>query len=153
MGEPSEGEILASELFMELASELRCSILISVTRSPAKLSYLAREFDATVQGIHRNVNRLMDAGLVRRREDGEVHSTEYSRLITRQIPYFIFMRKYEKFFESHTLGDILEKFVQRAEALKKCEFMRSVAAVIERLKKLELDNKKAVDNKGLAGLV
>ncbi len=63
MHEPLEGEILAAELFMELASDLRSSILISVSRNPAKLSYLAREFDATVQDIHRNVNRLMVAGL------------------------------------------------------------------------------------------
>ncbi|MDQ4101220.1 MAG: DUF1724 domain-containing protein [Thermoproteota archaeon] len=115
---------------------------MSVSRNPAKLSYLTREFDATVQDIHRNVNRLMEAGLVRRREDGKVHSTEYGRLITKQIPYFSFMRKNEKFFESHTLGDMPEKFVQRVGALQKCEIVRSVAAVMERLKKIESGTKK-----------
>jgi predicted transcriptional regulator len=77
--DPSEGEIPASELFLELASELRCSILISVSRNPSKLSYLARELGSTVQDIHRNVNRLMVAGLVRR-EDGKIHLTEYGGL-------------------------------------------------------------------------
>jgi predicted transcriptional regulator len=139
--DPSQGEIPASELFLELASELRCSILISVSRNPSKLSYLARELDSTVQDIHRNVNRLMVAGLVRR-EDGKIHLTEYGRLVTKQIAYFIFMKKHEKFFESHTLGDIPEKFLQRVGALQKCEFVRSVAAVMERLKKLESDSKK-----------
>jgi predicted transcriptional regulator len=139
--DPSQGEIPASELFLELASELRCSILISVSRNPSKLSYLARELDSTVQDIHRNVNRLMVAGLVRR-EDGKIHLTEYGRLVTKQIAYFIFMKKHEKFFESHTLGDIPEKFLQRVGALQKCEFVRSVAAVMERLKKLESGTKK-----------
>jgi len=138
----SHGEILAAELFMELASELRCSILMSVSRNPAKLSYLARELDATVQDIHRNVNRLMDAGLVSRRgEDGKIHLTEYGRLVTKQIPYFNFMKKYEKFFEEHTPGDIPEKFLQRIGALQECEFVRSVSAVMERLKKLESGTK------------
>ncbi len=137
----SDGDILASELFMELASELRCSILLSVSKKPAKLSSLARELDATVQDVHRNVNRLMATGLVRR-EDGSLHLTEYGRIVTKQIPYFIFMKKYGKFFEEHMLGDMPEKFLQRIGALQSCELVRSVAAVMERLKKLESGTKK-----------
>jgi predicted transcriptional regulator len=142
MRDPSEGgEILASELFMELASELRCSILMSVSKKPAKLSSLARELDSTVQDIHRNVNRLTDTGLTRR-EDGSLHLTEYGRIVTKQIPYFIFMKKHANFFESHTLGDIPEKFLQRIGALQNCELVHSVTAVMERLKKLESGTKK-----------
>ena len=142
MDAPSEKEILASELFTELSSELRCSVLMSVGRKPAKLSYLARELDTTVQDIHRNVNRLMVAGLVRRSEDGKIHLTEYGRLVTKQIPYFIFVKKHEKFFGSHTLGDIPEKLIQRVGALQNCEFVGSVTASIEKLKKLESGTKK-----------
>jgi predicted transcriptional regulator len=139
----SEGEILASELFMELASELRCSILMSVSRKPAKLSSLARELDSSVQDVYRNVNRLTDIGLVKR-EDGKIYLTEYGRIVTKQIPYFIFMKKHRKFFEEHTLGDIHEKFLQRIGALQSCELVCSVAAVMERLKKLEFDAKKSL---------
>ena len=49
------------------------------------------------------------------------------------------MKKHRKFFEEHTLGDIPEKFLQRIGALQDCELVRSVAAVMERLKKLEYD--------------
>jgi predicted transcriptional regulator len=139
---PSDEEKLASELFMELASELRCSILMSVSKNPAKLSYLSRQLDATVQDIHRNVNRLMGGGLVRKREDGKIHLTEYGRLVTKQIAYFTFIKKHEKFFESHILGDIPQKFVQRVGALQNCEFVSSVTVVMERLKKLESGTKK-----------
>jgi predicted transcriptional regulator len=132
---------LASDLFMELASELRCSILMSVSRKPAKLSLLARELDTSVQDVHRNVNRLMDTGLVRK-EDGAVHLTEYGRIVTKQIPYFIFIKEHGEFFGEHMLGDMPEKFVQRIGALQSCEFVRSVAAVMERLKKLESGTKK-----------
>jgi predicted transcriptional regulator len=140
--DPSEGgEILASDLFMELASELRCSILMSVSRKPAKLSSLARELDTSVQDVHRNVNRLTDTGLTRR-EDGSLHLTEYGRIVTKQIPYFIFMKKHGEFFQEHTFGYMPEKFLQRIGALQNCEFVRSVAAVMERLKKLESGTKK-----------
>ena len=141
MHDSSEGEILASDLFMELASELRCSILMSVRRKPAKLSSLARELNTSVQDVYRNVNRLTDIGLVKR-ENSEIHLTQYGRLVTKQIPYFIFMKKHVKFFESHTLGDIPEKFMQRIGALEKCELVSSVAVVMERLKKLESGTKK-----------
>ena len=40
----------------------------------------------------------MAAGLVRK-EDGEIHMTGYGRIVTKQIVYFIFMKKHEKFFE------------------------------------------------------
>ena len=52
------------------------------------------------------------------------------------------MKKQEKFFEEHTLGDIPEKFLQRIGALQSCELVISVAAVMERLKRLESDAKK-----------
>jgi predicted transcriptional regulator len=126
---------------MELASVLRCSILMLVSRKPTKLSSLARELDSTVQDVHRNVNRLMAAGLVSR-EDGEIHVTEYGRIVTKQIPYFIFMKKHRKYFEEHMLGDIPEKFLQRIGVLEKCELVIIVAAVMERLKKLESNAKK-----------
>lgn len=131
------GHALAADLFTELASDLRCSILMSLSDKPAKLSSLAREFDTTVQDVHRNANRLMEAGLVRKNEDGAMHLTEYGRLVVRQVPYFTFMKKHAKFFAEHTLNDIPEKFVQRIGSLQDCELVRSVAAVMEKLKKLE----------------
>ena len=60
-------------------------------KKPAKLSSLARELDTTVQDVHRNVNRLMTTGLVRKK-DGSLHLTEYGRIVTNQILYFIFMK-------------------------------------------------------------
>ena len=131
-GEP----IAISELFMELGSEIRCSMLVSLSKEPAKLSTLARKFDITVQHAHQNVNRLYEAGLVAR-NDGTFQVTEFGRMVTMQIPYFLFIKKHSKFFEDHTLGSIPEKFVQRIGALQNCEFLSSVAPVFEKLKKLE----------------
>jgi predicted transcriptional regulator len=112
---------------------------IDVSKQKASQAQLiGKELDTTVQDIHRNVNRLTDRGLLRR-ENGEIHLTEYGRIVTKQIPFFIFMKKHRKFFEEHTLGDIPEKFLQRIGALQNCELVRSVAAVMERLKKLEYD--------------
>ncbi|HXV46001.1 MAG TPA: hypothetical protein VD736_04945 [Nitrososphaera sp.] len=43
---------------MELGSEIRCSMLVSLNKGPAKLSSLARQLDITVQHAHQNLNRL-----------------------------------------------------------------------------------------------
>ena len=137
MHDSSEEETLASELFMELASELRCSILMSISRRPVKLSPLARELDGSVQDVHRNVNRLTDIGLVKR-EDGEIHLTEYGRIVTKQIPYFVFMKKHREFFKEHSIAGLMpDKFLQRIGALQNCKVVNTVTAVLQKLKELE----------------
>ena len=123
-------------LFLELASETRCSILASLGNRPAKLSTLARELDITVQDVHRNLNRMAESGLVKR-DDGTFRLTEFGRAVTRQIPYFLFMKNHSEFFEEHTLEGLPTKFAQRIASLKNCEFIGQVTPVLERLRKLE----------------
>src|SRR5919199_2887683 len=94
---------LLSDLFMELASETRFSILASLNKKPAKLSSLSRELDTTVQDVYRNLNRLMQEGLVKRVDGGVFDVTEYGRVVMKQTPDFMIMKKYRKFFEDHSL--------------------------------------------------
>jgi predicted transcriptional regulator len=131
---------IVSEIFTELASETRCSIMISIDKKPAKLSSIARELDITAQDTFRNINRLVEAGLVRRGggEDGSAFQlTELGRLATKQIPYFLVIKKHKELFEDHTFKYIPDKFVQRIGALQNCEIVENVTPVLERLKKLE----------------
>jgi predicted transcriptional regulator len=135
------------EIFSELASETRCSILISLDKRPAKLSSLARELDITAQDTFRNINRLLDAGLVRRgggEDSGAFQLTELGRLATKQIPYFLVIKKHKELFEDHTLKYIPDKFVQRIGALQNCEVVENVTPVFERLKKLECSTKQCL---------
>jgi len=135
--EREDGEHLASDLFMELASETRCALLASLGRRPARLSTLARELGITVQDVHRNVNRLAEAGLVRR-ENSEFCITQFGSAVAGQIPYFLFLSKRREFFREHAFGDIPAKFIQRIGALERCELVSSVTPVMEALKKLEM---------------
>jgi predicted transcriptional regulator len=135
-----------SELFTELASETRCAILISLYKKPLRISSLARELEITAQDAFRNINRLVESGLVRRSvgegvEVGGVGSfqlTELGRLVVKQIPYFVAINKHRKFFEDHTIKEgIPDKIIQRIGALQNCEVVENVTPVLERLKKLE----------------
>jgi predicted transcriptional regulator len=136
-----------SELFTELASETRCAILISLDKKTSRISSLARELEITAQDAFRNINRLLETGLVRRSVGEGVEAgdggaffqlTELGRLVIKQIPYFVAINKHRKFFEDHTIKEgIPDKFVQRIGALQNCEVVENVTPVFERLKKLE----------------
>jgi predicted transcriptional regulator len=128
-----------SDIFTELASETRCDILISLNKKPSRTSTLARELEITVQDVFRNINRLLEAGLVRRGVDksgggGAFQLTELGRLVVKQIPYFAVLNKHHKLFEDHTLTDIPQKFVQRIGVLHNCEVIENVTPVLEKLK-------------------
>lgn len=130
---------LASSLFMELASEARLSILLSLKRKPAKLSTLAREHDTTVQEVYRNLNRLMQEGLVEKGVDGLFHLTEFGLMVMDQLPYFMFLKNHRRFLEEHDLlkSGVPSKFLRRIGELEQCKTVNSVTAVLQKLKKLE----------------
>ena len=128
----------ASNLFMELASEARLSILVSLNNKPAKLSILARETNRTAPEVSHNLDRLIEEGLVVKEADGLFHITEYGMMVLRQVPYFI--KKHKDFFESHSLvkSGIPEKYLQRIGQLEKSRVVNSTTAVIQTLKKMQL---------------
>lgn len=126
-----------SELFMELGSESRYAILESLGRKPAKLSSLSRKLNITVQDAYRNLNRLTDEGLVRR-SDGVFYLTEYGMAVMKLVSNFLVMKKYSRFFEDHSLVDVVpNKFLHRIGALYNTKTVNSATAVFQSLKKMQ----------------
>jgi predicted transcriptional regulator len=125
-----------ADFFLELAGQTRRSMLESLARRPARMSTLARELGVTVQDVHRNANRMTEAGLLERNE-GLLRLTESGRLIVRQISYFSFVEKYSKFMNSHTLAPVPEKFAQRIGVLQGSRLVETVTLVMQELKRLE----------------
>ena len=127
-----------SSLFMELASETRFAILMSLSKKSARLSSLSRELDTTAQDVFRNLNRMADEGLVKK-ADGQFSITEYGAMVVNQVPYFSFLRKHKKFLETHSLspGGIPIAYLHRMGELAECSTINSVTEVFQKLKKLE----------------
>ena len=132
----SADEAGGADLFLELAGETRRSMLESLARRPARMSTLARELGVTVQDVHRNANRMTEAGLVTR-NDGMLCLTESGKMIARQINYFLFVKKYSSFMNEHTLAAVPDKFAQQIGALQGCRLVESVTLVMQELKRLE----------------
>jgi predicted transcriptional regulator len=144
MERSSNMALLASELFMELASETRLSILASLSEKPAKLSSLSREVNTSVQDVYRNLNRMVQEGLIRR-GDGMFYITEYGISVMMQISDFMFVKKHKKYFEHHILASAFpDKFLQRIGALNNCKTISSATAVFQSLKKMQASAMKSM---------
>src|ERR671938_1001868 len=124
------------QTFIELASEQRLSILMRLTEEDIKLSQLAKDLNVTMQEVHRNVNRLMEAGLIKKNSDGTFSLTTFGNTIIKQIPAYDFLSRNKEYFSGHFLGEIPMKFVHRIGALDNSEYIHGMVAVMERWKQI-----------------
>jgi len=121
-------------IFFELAGDLRLYILMKLSNKPYRLSQIANDLNATMQESHRNINRLIDSGLVKKTGEGELLLTPYGKIIVSLIPNFNFPFVYKEYFQEHTLINLPLKFVHRIGSLNNCELVVGVMAVLQRWK-------------------
>jgi predicted transcriptional regulator len=131
--EPNEG---VGSLFFELAGDLRLLMLTKLDQKNHRLSQLATELNATMQEAHRNMTRLIEAGLVAKGRDGELMLTVYGRTVVMLIPSYDFLYRNKEFFLDHSLGDLPTKFIQRMGTFQTCEIVHGVMAILQRWKNL-----------------
>jgi predicted transcriptional regulator len=124
------------QTFIELGSEQRLSILLRLTEDDIKLSQLAKDLGVTMQEVHRNVNRLMEVGLIKKNAEGTFSLTTFGNTIIKQIPAYDFLSRNKEYFSDHNLGEVPMKFVHRIGALNNSEYIPGLVAVIERWKQL-----------------
>lgn len=132
---------LPTELFWELASDLRCSILLELHGQSLKPTVLAKKIGQTVQETHRQCDRLEEKGLVKRQAKGQICLTPVGSMVLAQFPYFKFLAKNKKYFEGHGTGSLPAQFVQRLGALEGCELLEGAFAIIERWKRISKEAK------------
>ena len=126
----------AARDFLELASEQRLNIIFKLLEKKSKISSMAKELDATVQEVHRNFERLADAGLIVKDKDGYYDLTTYGKTICTQVPSLLFLSKNRKYFENHDFGDIPMKFIQRIGALAGGQPVKGFVKVLEQWKSI-----------------
>jgi len=89
-----------------------------------------------MQEVHRNLNRLMETGLIKKDSQGTFTLTTFGNTILKQIPTYDFLSRNKEYFSEHTLGDIPMKFIQRIGALTNSEYIPGMVAAIELWKEL-----------------
>ena len=124
------------EIFAELASSQRLSIIFMISCQRLKLSTLAKNLNLTIQEVHRNTNRLLDSGLIEKNSEGVFFLTTFGNAIIRQLSIFDFLSSNKNYFSDHKIGNIPMKFVQRIGALNGGKLISGIVSIIESWKRL-----------------
>ncbi|MEM1950969.1 MAG: helix-turn-helix domain-containing protein [Candidatus Nitrosocaldus sp.] len=127
-----------TDLLFELASTSRYAILYELSRKgEVRLGEVAKALSITMQEAHRNMARLVDAGLVVKNTIGKFMLTEYGMLASRQLDYFRFIARHRDLLRSYTLRGLPDVFINRLNELVDCKVVQGVSVVLEKLKVLE----------------
>lgn len=121
-----------SKNFLEIASEQRLRILFSLYEKNMTLSQIVKKLEGTPSEIHRNLERLEKNGLVSRTSNLTYSLTVFGRVTCIQIPSMYFVSKYEKFFKTHNLDDLPQKFIHRIGELDPCQKISGFSKVLEK---------------------
>jgi len=100
-------------LFFELANESRLSILREINRQKGKMRETARKLDLTTTDTFRQLQRLSDALLVQKQNDGSYGITQYGIFVLRFSNSLEFLYKHKTFFSSHDFTGLPGQFLDR----------------------------------------
>jgi predicted transcriptional regulator len=120
----------------ELANADRLLILSQLEKEHNTLSGLSRQLGIVVQEVHRNINRLVEAGLVKKESGNRYSLTTLGYTTLMQLSSLKFVADNSKYFSEHSLGELPAKFIQRIGALVNSSFLDNPVAVFEYQKDL-----------------
>jgi predicted transcriptional regulator len=115
----------------ELANADRLLILSQLEKEHNTLSGLSRQLGIVVQEVHRNINRLVEAGLVKKESGNRYSLTTLGYTTLMQLSSLKFVADNSKYFSEHSLGELPAKFIQRIGALVNSSFLDNPVAVFE----------------------
>ena len=129
-----------AEFFLELASEQRLRILNELSVKPSRINKLAKKIQVTPQEIHRNLDRLAIAGMVKKGLEDHYAITTTGNVMLSQMSLVSFLTKNKKFFSTHNLDDLPLKFTKRLGVLEGCQHIKGVTAVLDKWRKIYVNS-------------
>jgi len=122
--------------FLELASQQRLRIMLSLLNKPSKPSIIRKELNVTIQEISRNFDRLMKTGFLVKNNEGYYDLSTFGKTLCLQIPSIVFLSQNRQYFENHSLDNVPLKFRQRIAALVQGEYIKGFVKVQEQWTKI-----------------
>jgi predicted transcriptional regulator len=117
-------------LFFELASESRLSILREINGHKGKMREIARKLNLSTTDTFRQLQRLSDALLVQKQNDGNYGITQYGIFVLRHSDNLEFLFRHRTFFSSHDFTRLPSQFLDRIGELSRAEFSSDTMASI-----------------------
>jgi len=109
------------DILFELSNEDRLSILFQIQSGPIKLSNISNELGLTPQAVSRNLNRLVDIGLIKRNEASDYVLTPYGASSLKQLESFRFLSENKEYMSTHWTDKLPSEFQARLGDLRNCE--------------------------------
>jgi len=131
--------VVSADIFVELASDTRISMLQMLQTNSCKASNISKELNLTAQEVHRNVERLTESNLITKRTDGFLTLTSYGKIIIHQLSTFSFLQENQDYFLSHDVEYLPEKFIRRLGDLHNCYLVTGTFVLLEKWRKIKND--------------
>lgn len=132
--------------FLEVASEQRLNIMIILNDEEINISNMAKKLSATVPEVHRNFSRLTKSGFILKNVEGSYRLTTLGKTMIARIPSIVFISKNEKYFNSHTFGNIQTKFIYTIGSLSDSEIIDGYVKVSEKWEQMYANGDKFIYN-------
>jgi predicted transcriptional regulator len=129
-------------LLFELSNEDRLLILLQLKQKQAKIAHISKKLNFTVQETSRNISRLAEANLIKRRGDGSFQLTAYGENTLNLLPGLDFLSKHVNYFTSHTLSRLPHEFFCRIGDLLNCSYVDDVMITFYEAEKMMDESKK-----------
>ena len=130
-----------TDLFLELASELRYNILRKLDEKEQKQSHMAKDLGMTLPEAHRQFERLAKTNLISKTLDGLYSITPFGDILLEHLGSLEFLTKHKDYFVSHTLGDLPSKFAKRLSDLNGCDIIEGAFVLNEKMIQIAKDGK------------
>jgi len=110
------------KLFFELSSRERMSILMGLHDQGLRLAKISRSLGLSPPEVSRHLQRLSEASLIQKDEDGMYQLTSYGKLVLSQIPALVFISNHSEYFNEKDYSGIPYELIERMGELLEAEF-------------------------------
>ena len=134
-----ENQVELAELFFELASDSRLSILRELQGAEIKMQEIARRLDVTATEAFRQLERLSAALLVTRQPEGTYTITPYGKLVLQLSSPLSFLLKHREYFSTHDAHVLPYQFIHRLGELDVATFIADTMESLNKAQRLFIE--------------
>ncbi|MBO0888696.1 hypothetical protein J2P12_06310, partial [Candidatus Bathyarchaeota archaeon] len=125
-----------SEVLFELISPERFAIVNELSLGRQRLTELSKLSKHTVQECSRDLNRLSEAGFVRKDSNGLFEITPFGRAVLSLFPGLKFLVKERHYFLSHDLSFLPRQFIERIGELSEGKAVNHASLVLDHIREV-----------------
>ena len=111
------------DIFSVLNSNIRRSIIYYLLEEEMSTSQLSKKLKMTLQAMQKHLPKLLNAGIVKKTNDGTLTLTQIGHVLTNQISSIEFLSDNKSYLETHSVSSLPSSFLQRIGDLENFEIV------------------------------